>query len=130
MHPFIKKRPTQKLDPTFFIDLSDRREINDLLMITDVLITDYSSVIFEAALLPITTIFFTFDLQSYIESRDFFYPFTKYTYGPVVNNEEDLIKAIKAGKIDEEKRQKFVSYFMSACDGNATQRFVNTVLGG
>ena len=99
-------------------------------MITDVLITDYSSVIFEAALLPIKTIFFTYDLQDYMASRDFFYPFYKYTYGPVVNNEQDLIKAIKEGTIDEEKRREFVSYFMSACDGNATRRFVNTVLGG
>lgn len=130
MHPFIKDLPKEELDPKFFIDLSSRREINDLLMITDVLITDYSSVIFEAALLPIKTIFFTYDLQDYMASRDFFYPFYKYTYGPVVNNEQDLIKAIKEGTIDEEKRREFVSYFMSACDGNATRRFVNTVLGG
>lgn len=130
MHPFIHDMPQEELDPHFFINLSDRREINDLLMVTDVLITDYSSVIFEAALLPIKTIFFAYDLEEYISSRDFFYPFEKYTYGPVVRDEDELIRMIQEGKVDEEKKREFVKYFMSSCDGHSTQRFVHTLLGG
>lgn len=130
MHPFVQNHMKEILDPHFFIDLSSRREINDLLMVTDILITDYSSVIFEAALLPIKTIFFAYDLEEYIASRDFFYPYSSYTYGPVVKNEEDLITAIREGTIDEKKKAAFIDYFMSSCDGHATTRFVHTLLGG
>ena len=49
--------PEEELDPSFYLNVSDEREINDFLFITDILITDYSSVIFEASLLDIKTIF-------------------------------------------------------------------------
>ena len=80
MHPFISDMPTEKLDSSFFLNLSDSREINDFLFVTDVLITDYSSVIFEASLLNIKTIFFVPDYEEYIASRDFYYPYDEYTY--------------------------------------------------
>lgn len=130
MHPFIHDMPQEELDPNFFINLSGRREINDLLMITDILITDYSSVIFEAALLPIKTIFFAYDLEAYISSRDFFYPYEKYTYGPVVRDEDSLLQMILHGQVDQKKKQAFIHYFMSSCDGYSTKRFVHTLLGG
>lgn len=129
MHPFIKHRSLD-LDPHFFLDFSSQREINDLLFITDILITDYSSVIFEASLLNIPTIFFAYDLDQYISERDFFYPYSEYTYGPVVKNEEELIEAIKHPIIDREKLERFKKKFVASCDGHASERFVNLLLGG
>src|SRR5699024_4443325 len=52
IHPFVNNEltiPYQYRD--FFYDFSSFREINDLLLVTDLLITDYSSVCFEYALL-------------------------------------------------------------------------------
>jgi CDP-ribitol ribitolphosphotransferase len=97
-------------------------------MITDILITDYSSVIFEAALLPIKTIFFIYDLENYIADRDFFYPFEKYTYGPVAFTQEEMIDAILYGAVNEEKKKEFVDYFINACDGYSSKRFVETLM--
>ena len=57
------------------IDMSDEDELNDLLFVTDLLVTDYSSVIFEASLLNIPMMFYAFDLYDYIASRDFYYDF-------------------------------------------------------
>jgi len=125
MHPFIKNMPSEEIDNNFFINLSEEREINDLLFITDVLVTDYSSVIFEASLMGICVVFFVPDYEEYIEKRDFYYPFDEYTYGRVTRNDEELIDAIKEQKIDIERLSVFKKKFCSACDGKSSQRFVD-----
>ena len=125
MHPFISNMPEENLDPDFFLNMSEEREINDLLFITDVLITDYSSVIFEASLLDIQTVFFVPDYEEYIASRDFYYPYSDYTYGSVVNNDDELIEAILNSKNDEVKLAEFKNKFCSACDGHCSEKFVN-----
>lgn len=130
IHPFVKNKIEQSLNKTFYLDLSEEREINDLLFITDVLVTDYSSVIFEASLLKIRTVFFAYDLEDYEKSRDFFYPYSKYTFGPVVKTQSELEDAIMNSEIDQKKLYEFQKYFMKSCDGNSTKRFINTFLGG
>ena len=125
MHPCIKEWPKDEICSEFFVDFSEEREINDLLFITDCLITDYSSVIFEASLLDIKTIFFAPDLEEYMRDRDFYYPYEEYTYGPIVKNTDELIQAIRAEKIDKEKLEVFKAKFCGSCDGNSTERFVN-----
>ena len=107
MHPFIQNTYPEALDSSFYLDLTHEREINDLLLITDILITDYSSVIFEASLLNIHTLFYAYDLLEYTEARDFFYPYEEYTFGPVVYNEEELVNAILHSHINEEKLKLF-----------------------
>lgn len=128
MHPFVKNKPLENLDSDFYLDLTDEREINDLLFITDILITDYSSVIFEAALLNIKTIFFAYDLNEYISNRDFFYSYETYTYGSVVKNENELFDAIRYGENDALKLNEFKNKFISSCDGCSTERFINVLL--
>lgn len=127
LHPFIKNTDSVPKDNEFFLDLTSEREINDLLFITDVLITDYSSVIFEASLLNINTIFYAPDLQEYTESRDFYYPFQRYTFGKIAENMDELIEAIHHPENDVKKLNEFKKHFCEACDGHATQRFVQTL---
>lgn len=124
LHPFINdigELPESEM----FIDMSNEREINDLLLITDILITDYSSVIFEAALLNIDTIFYVPDYEDYTRGRDFYYSYDKYTYGMVTRNMKELLEAIKNPANDKDKLKEFKEYFCNACDGNATKRVVN-----
>lgn len=128
LHPYIKNKYQEELDDKFFIDLTSLREINDLLFVTDILITDYSSVIFEASLLDIQTIFFAYDLEDYIQQRDFFYTYDHYTYGPVVKNQEELVNAILVPQDFSDKKMKFQKQFMEACDGKSSQRFVDQLL--
>lgn len=123
-HPFTKNLCDMPEEDEFYVHLTEEREINDLLFITDILITDYSSVIFEYGLLNRRTIFFVPDLEEYMESRDFFYPFEKYTYGTVTRNMKELIKALESSKLDQKKLEEFKEYFMSACDGHSTENFV------
>lgn len=129
MHPFIKQMPMEELDPQFFLDLSEEREINDLLFITDVLITDYSSVIFEASLLEIPTIFFVPDLEEYVRDRDFYYDYNEYTFGQVVRTDDELIEGIKNPVLDTDKLKSFKEKFCGSCDGHSAQRFVEHFFG-
>lgn len=124
MHPFVRNMPEEELDPSFILNLSDKREINDLLFVTDVLITDYSSVIFEASLLDIKTVFFVPDYEEYVASRDFYYPYSEYTYGTVAYNEDELVEAVLHGQNDENTLMQFKKKFCEACDGHCSEKFV------
>ena len=129
MHPFIKDAieiPKQYND--FVIDFSSEREINDLLFVTDTLITDYSSVIFEYALLDKKIIFYAPDLESYTNSRDFFYEYSNYLYGDLARNFDELIKCIKSVAIEKKASDEFKEKFLSACDGNSSQRVVDNLI--
>lgn len=129
LHPFIKNVPQNIFDnDDFYINLSEEREINDLLFITDIMITDYSSVIFEYSIFKKPLIFYVPDLKEYVESRDFYYSFEKYNYGTAVTNMNDLIVAIKEEQIDEKKQKEFYDFFCSACDGNSSKRVVDYYL--
>ena len=126
LHPFIKNVSDYDFtNDDFYLDLTSEREINDLLFITDILVTDYSSVIFEYSFFERPVVFFTPDLDEYRGSRDFYYPLDRYTYGDVVMNDDELIKAIKKGKIDNKKIKEFKDYFCSSCDGKASKKVVD-----
>lgn len=131
MHPFIKEMPDIDFEnDDFYFDLSSEREINDLLFITDILITDYSSVIFEYSFFNKPVIFYTPDYKDYDGSRGFYYPFSKYTYGDVAKNNKELINSIKKGKVDKKKLKEFFDYFCGACDGKSTERVVKKLITG
>ena len=112
----------------FYYDFSSDRDINDLLFIADILITDYSSVLFDWALLKKPIIYFVYDLYSYIVERGFYFKFSDYLYGPVIKTEDELVNAIKNAKFDNKKNQRFIKQFMGACDGNSTEKVIETIL--
>lgn len=129
MHPFIKEMPDIDFEnDDFYYDLSSEREINDLLFITDILITDYSSVIFEYSFFKKPVIFYIPDYKEYDGSRGFYYPFSKYTYGDVAKDNKELISSIKNGKVNIKKIQEFFDYFCGACDGKSTERVVKKLI--
>lgn len=118
--------------PDFFYDLTEHRNINELLVAADILITDYSSVIFDYSLLDKPIVFYAPDVNDYNDSRGFYYDFEEYTYGPVTTETGQLIDAIKKGEDNDESRKRFRERFMSACDGHSTEKtckwFFNDVL--
>lgn len=128
-HPFIKQ-PLQipnSLREVIF-DVTTYPDVNDLLFITDLLITDYSSVCFEAALLKIPMLFYAFDLEEYVSSRDFYYSYETFVPGTIVRNMQELITAIENHNFDFEKQEAFVKHFFDATDGRSTERVVDMLL--
>ena len=61
----------------------------EALSFVDALITDYSSVVFEASLLKIPMLFYVFDLEQYIATRGFYYEFETFVPGKIVSNFEE-----------------------------------------
>lgn len=110
-------------------DASEYEEINDLLIAADVLITDYSSVIFDWYLLSKPVIYFVYDLGEYEKGRGLYYDFYEYVYGAVVESSSQLPEAIRKGDMCEDARDSFGRKFMSACDGKSTKRVIEWVFG-
>lgn len=110
------------------IDVSEYENVNDLLIAADVLVTDYSSIIFDYALLNKPIVYFTYDEESYAYNRGLYESFDNYVYGEVAKNRDELISAIKSEYLDIDKRQEFINKFMSSCDGNATERTIRLIL--
>lgn len=123
LHPFCKERysiPAAYSSRIF--DFSDESEINDLLFITDLLITDYSSTVFEASLLSIPMLFYAYDLREYIATRDFYYDFASFVPGKIVQTEAELLHAIQAEDFETEKILPFRRKFFDHADGRASGR--------
>ena len=128
-HPFIKNPPEipDALKSRVF-DFSDEREINDILFITSVLVTDYSSVIFENAVLGNPCVLYAPDLADYEGERGFYYEYEAYSCGQVVTSESELAEAIKNAGSNTEKLTEFRKRFVALCDGNSCARFVEDIL--
>lgn len=77
------------------IDASQAADINDLYAVSDLLITDYSSVFFDFAALKRPVVFFMKDLENYRDNLRGFYLSLSELPGPVTVNEADLISQIK-----------------------------------
>ena len=87
----------------FIFNMSDHDDVNDCYILSDILITDYSSVFFDYANLKRPMIFYMYDLDEYQgKLRDFYFSLDKLP-GPIVKTEEDLLKAILNVKENEKK---------------------------
>ena len=114
----------------FVFNASTGVDIDTALCAADVVITDYSSLIFEYALLERPMLFYAFDLEDYEESRSFYFPYRDFVPGEIVTDTEQIIEQVKnlENGFDRERVIRFKNDFMSACDGHSTQRIAKTVL--
>jgi len=129
MHPFVRQcPPIPQAYSDRIIDLGAYPEFNHLLLVADRLVTDYSSAIFDYALLRRPVIFYVPDLDTYDAERGFYYPFQEYVYGPVARDIPTLIGALRASSTDTALADQFREKFLNRCDGHATQRFIDTVM--
>ena len=116
----------------FVYDASKIDDINELYIISDILITDYSSVFFDYANLKRPMIFYMYDLEYYRDiSNGFYFDVEGNLPGKIVRTDDDLITEIirvsKEFKFDE-KYQEFNDKFNYLDDGNASKRVVETVI--
>lgn len=126
-HPFSAANATAVAPGV--IDVSNDPEMNDLLAAADVLVTDYSSVIFEYALLRRPIVYFTPDFEDYAQSRSFYRPFDAYAVGPVVHDPRDLADAIRSASVDSARLTAFTAEFCGALDGRSSERIASRILG-
>lgn len=116
------------------IDVSDYEEMGELLQISDLLITDYSSVFFDFSLLHRPMIFYMFDRKDYQEAlRGTYFDVDTTLPAPIVETQEALLEQLFAysqGKsiLDEEKWQAFHKKFNQFEKGSATEQVINVIM--
>ena len=122
-HPHVNNKPVIENEyKDRVIDLSKHEELNELLFVTDILITDYSSVIFEAALLDIPMLFYAFDLDEYISRRGFYCEYISFIPGKLVENMDEIIDALMVGDFEADKIIEFKKDFFDDLDGKSGKR--------
>lgn len=124
LHPSISN-DLEKLDDDFVIYVDKETPIETLLPVVDILITDYSSIPFEFALLQKPMIFFTYDLTDYDNARGLSDGFLATIPGPHVFTTTELIEVIQNNTFDLEKVRLFAEKWNKYSDGFSSERFVS-----
>lgn len=130
MHPFVRNRLHIKNEyRKYFIDISDLREVNEVLFITDILISDYSSLIYEFAIFKRPMLFYAFDLEDYITTRDFYENYESFVPGKIVESFDDLINSLYKKDYDQHKVEPFLNKHFKYQDGRSSERVVRNLFG-
>jgi teichoic acid ribitol-phosphate primase len=112
----------------FAIDVSDWPDINELMLISDVLVTDYSSSMYEFALLGRPIAFLAPDHAAYEAERGFYLRFPDDLPGPSFERSEELAAYLRAAVFDLARVRRFASASFDVADGKATTRFIEQVV--
>ncbi len=122
---------------TFAFDLSrnmtePRLNINQLMMVSDVIISDYSSVVYEFALLGRPILSFVYDYDKYRKNPGVYEDFLADVPGPKCRTNQEMIDYIRGlpATFDREEVAHFREKYMSGCDGHATERIVRYMKTG
>ena len=116
----------------FVRDVSDYPDIGRLYPLADLLITDYSSVFFDYAILRRPMLFYMYDLENYRDALRGFYFDLAELPGPVLADQEALAQAIQGlfpADWQGEKYQDFYARFNPLDDGRASERAAKILLG-
>ena len=126
-HPYVPADPGAR-QRGFEIDVSDWPEINELMLVSDVLVTDYSSAIFEFALLERPIVFFAPDEAAYEGERGFYWDFRQDAPGPIARTTDEVIDVLRAKAHDADRMRAFRASSFDVADGGATRRLIDEVV--
>lgn len=128
-HPFA--RPEQPVDPpTGVVDVSGFPDADELLCAADLLVTDYSSILFDYALLRRPAVLYVPDRNAYEEERGIYFPLESYCWAGLAETMDGLIEAVRDPAMDEDALDRVLTTHMAACDGAATARVTNALILG
>ncbi len=128
LHPKLTNKI--KINKVDIINLTGSYEIEMILSVTDILITDYSSIIFDFALLERPMFFYAPDLEEYYDKRGFYFDYCDLVPGPICKTKKELIKAIEEYDFDYWKPiiKKFKQDFQPDFDGKNCERVLKKIL--
>lgn len=127
LHPFTAKKyklteEQEKQFGDFVFDASNSLSVETALCAADYLVADYSSLVFEYALLDKPMIFFAYDLEKYKRDRSFYFEYESFVPGRIVMTNEEIAASILSDSCQQEKIADFRKKYMSACDGKCIER--------
>lgn len=124
LHPQVRPKATACNGA---VDVTEYKDVRELVAVCDCLITDYSSICMDFSLLDKKTVFFAYDLDEYRKNRDFYFPYADYVPGPVTSCLEDTAKAVLA-PFDREKNERFKRFNFDFTDSESAQRVVERIV--
>jgi CDP-glycerol glycerophosphotransferase len=121
--------------PGFARNVTGYPDVTDLFLITDVLITDYSSVMFDFAVTGRPMLFFTYDLAAYRDKlRGFYFDFEAEAPGPLLATSEEVLAALAnadgAAAGYRDSYQAFAAKYCPLDDGKAAARVCDRLFQG
>lgn len=116
------------------LDVSGHPDIRELYLAADVLVTDYSSAMFDFAVTGKPMLFYTYDLAEYRDrTRGFYFDFEREAPGPLLSTTAEVAGALEA--LDAVAREHAGAYaafrerFCALEDGRASDRVIEAVFG-
>ncbi len=130
MHPFVRDPLDipEHLRDRIIDGSSATIDVNDLLFAVDLLVTDYSSIVFEFSTQDRPMLFFAFDLEEYVASRDFYVDYREFVPGRIVRTFDEMLEAIRRDEYEPEKLAAFRATHLDHFDGLATDRVIDLIL--
>lgn len=111
------------------VNFTDYKDEQKLFLISDILITDYSSVMVEYTLLKKPIILFAYDLDNYLEKeRGFYFDYRKRVPGNIVKNTDELIDVIKNQDFNLKNLEEFANFQFDYFDEFSSKRILDYVL--
>ncbi|MCI9612570.1 MAG: teichoic acid biosynthesis protein [Eubacterium sp.] len=131
MHPWVASEvPIADKYRDRFVDVGRYPNINDLFYITELLITDYSSNIFEYSLMKKPMLFFAFDKIQYSFSRGFHRAYEQSAPGKVCATFDEVLKAIAEKDFEYPKVEEYVEKHFDYIDSHASDRVIDWIILG
>ncbi|MGY1885163.1 CDP-glycerol glycerophosphotransferase family protein [Blastococcus sp. SYSU DS0753] len=134
LHNMVMDR-LEIVDGSAVRDVCNHPDIRDLYLAADLMVTDYSSTMFDFAITGRPLLFYTYDLENYRDQlRGFYFDLEDVAPGPLVRDSRELVSAI--ADVDgiraeyAERYARFQEMFCHLEDGAAAQRVLDLLLPG
>ena len=112
------------------MDVSEHPSIEDLCIAADALVTDYSSIMFDYAVLDRPIVIHARDWDEYRTKRGVYFDLMEERPGQVTTSEAELVEALRSGDEGARERARFRARFCYLEDGHAAERVVRRVFLG
>lgn len=108
----------------FIYNISSNIQLNDILLLTDILITDYSSIPFEFALLNRPMIFYAYDLKTYEKERGLIENYQDFVPGPIAKSTDEIIEFIEEKQFSYDEIQRFSDEWNTYSNGQSSRALI------
>lgn len=99
----------------------------DMLFVSDIIISDYSCIMYEAAVLKKPIYLYAYDYDEYMETRDIYMDFDAEVPGPICRNATELITHIDSGNYDYDKLDRFLNKYVYMGSDHETEDMVKFI---
>ena len=131
MHPWVPGEV--EIAPQYrdrFFSMNAYPNINDLFYITDLLITDYSSCIYEFMLMKKPMLFFAFDRERYSVSRGFHRDYASNIPGKLCTTFDEVLRAMREEDYEFDKVERMLPQYFDHADTGSCDRVIDWLVLG